>query len=740
MSETALHFDSTDPILCSIADELRCTLDYNSGRHYNSDSSINGGHGLGGSGTEGDDASMAQEYAFRLESFLTRPRTCSKLFPPRVQKKRYQRIVIQERLVLVSIGKPSSTATTTITTAVNDAVTVTEAATKTAAAAATTTTTKEDVSTDDRGDTKDVLVAGLEVLEYTLFPIDHDDSHNNNSNNSNNNNNNNGNDANAEYIKSSSTRSRHQRPERIMYIAKVDTSGCWPLRGLDMRSIKCSPAQALVRGYLKAIRGRTWSQIQRPGHHGQVQEAHKTSLFVFARAQPQYLFAESAKNSGKRALNDRGLVRWWKNVVASVYGVSSTCSSHGQQSLDEDKHNDQDPIQDSEKPKTKVQGWWLIPGIETERQALNIIQSSSSSSPASSTASSTFVWNYGYPDKGSKEMAHTLIPQFPDDPKSRMMQSPSCQGGFVDIRTFWELAAIGEESGAGKITGFFRIVEEDIQEGQQQQQHEQQAVSSPTETLLSEPSAASTSGSTGDYTKMINFLLELDFSTLDHAYTSTKQWQDRVAIWVKKAAEKEALAATAASITDLEISQAYASDTNSSKASGTDSGTDSGSGAGSSSKPLWIQQTIVPVHLICRHSQDPQEEKNQEQKQVQQARDTAPVLNILGAGLIKRKASESPSAPAATINVLNTSLIKRKVAPKNISVTASSSGPAVNVLSASLIKRKPTATTAATTAEKSSTTTTTAAAGVPSIQSPPSSSPAVNILGANFIKKRKVNP
>src|SRR5690554_2588506 len=265
MPETAIHFDSTDPILCSIADELRCALDDNNSHHHSSSSLNNDGHGAGESGTKKDNASMKQEYAVRLESFLTRPRTCLKLFPPRVRKKRYQRITIQERLVLMSIGRPSSTTTdvtaTAVTTMVNDAVTVTETATKTNA-----TTIKGNVSTDDKNDTRDVLIAGLEVLEYTLFPINHDDSHSH-SNNHSNNSGSKGNDASAEHMKNNSTRSRHQRPERIVYIAKVDTSGCWPLRELDVWSMKCSPAQALVRGYLKAIRGRAWNRIQHLDHH-----------------------------------------------------------------------------------------------------------------------------------------------------------------------------------------------------------------------------------------------------------------------------------------------------------------------------------------------------------------------------------------------------------------------------------------------------------------------------------------
>ncbi|KAK5816470.1 histone H3-K56 acetyltransferase, partial [Linnemannia elongata] len=204
----------------------------------------------------------------------------------------------------------------------------------------------------------------------------------------------------------------------------------------------------------------------------------KTSLYIFARAQPQYLFANSAKNPQKRVLDDRGLVRWWKNTAASVYAESM--------------------------------GWWHIPGIETERQAHNVIQSTTATNNNSSS-SKAFEWIYGYPDKDSKELANALIPQFPDDPKSRMMQSPSCQGGFVNIQTFWELAAIGEESGAGKITGFFRVVEEDESEDEGEKGEEEGE----------EVQEKAVTGTTAGYTKVINSLLDLEFSTIEDARMST---------------------------------------------------------------------------------------------------------------------------------------------------------------------------------------------------------------------------
>ncbi|KAI8600416.1 histone acetylation protein-domain-containing protein [Dissophora ornata] len=646
------------------------------------------------------DSDSLHEYEFTLESFLTRPRTCSKLFPPRVQKQRYQRITVQERLILISAG-PST----------KDAV------------------KNEDSEGQDKKewDARAVLVAGLEVLEYLLVPLAKEH-----------------------------TKLDTQLPyERIVYIAKVDTSGCWPLPGLDTGKGK-SPARALVSGYLKAVRSKELSRTLLPnanttsttatavqmsslkispsaitpgvhqdlqeqdqgGEHGQLQQpkqsnqniTRKTSLYIFARAQPQYLFADSAKNSGKHVLDDRGLVRWWKNMVASVYNNNTSSSAQD------------GPSQTDE---TKVQGWWHIPGIETERQAMNVIKATSTTGSPSSTSASGFSWNYGYPDKGSKEMAHTLIPQFPDDPKSRMMQSPSCAGGFVNIHTFWELAAIGEESGAGKITGFFRVIEEDQahedNEYGQTGKTAEELASAAAAMTASTPASASASakgavtGTEDSYTRVINFLLGLDFSTAEVSRDSTDQWRDRVKVWIERASKKES------------------------------------EQEGNRQQLPWIQKGTVSMQL--RHADEI--EKAQEQVSEQTTQSTTPtilekavstqqnppvVVHTLGAGLIKRKTPSSttptsattPVAPSLAVNVLNPSLIKRKVTATPATETA----PAVNVLSPNLIKRKSTTTTTTTPA---ATIATEPPMGTPS-SSPPSSAPAVNVLGASFIKKRKVDP
>ncbi|KAF9986090.1 hypothetical protein BGZ75_002244, partial [Mortierella antarctica] len=418
MSGSSISFDNQDPILRSIAQELHTALSQD---------------GIPNATLRG-----TKDYDFQLQSLLTRPRNCTTLFPPRVQKDRRQRITLQERLLLISV-KP-----------VEDP-----------------SSSRESKQVDPTATSSAVLVAGLEVLEYMLTPIG--DAASSNSSSSTNN-------------PSTGPQQTPPRQERIVYIAKVDTSGCWPLPGLETQSLK-SPAQALVKGYLRAMRSQEYEcgagNMNAVGHlsslslspsnkdeghtqdleQGQDQDQDqrsvtRTSLFVFARAQPQYLFAESVKNIGKRVLDDRGLVRWWKNMITSAYSLPSPSSSSSSSSS---------PLH------SKTQGWWLIPGIETERQAMNVIQSQSPSpsrtpATATSTAGSPSVTplslQYGYSDKDSKEMAYTLIPQFPDDPKSRMIKSPSCQGGFVDIKTFWELAAIGEESGAGKITGFFKVIED----------------------------------------------------------------------------------------------------------------------------------------------------------------------------------------------------------------------------------------------------------------------------------------
>jgi hypothetical protein len=742
MSHSFVFDNKDDPVLVAIAQELHTSLNSqpittttNSNNNNNSESDLF--------------ATTLHAYQFRLESFLTRPRTCTTLFPPRVQKSRYSQILVQERLVLLSAAATAATVPSSYLSTITD----------------TDTDTDKDTETDKEKESQDVLIAGLEVLEYTLTPFSPSPS--------------------------GDKPPRPQKEERIIYIAKVDTSGFWPLPGLETASLRGkSPAQALVKGYLRSVRVTsrlglspisstsastdtaasgitdTGSSISDNNSNNSAAAAaagkmsalsitptstptsttlyrsrpQKTSLYIFARAQPQYLFAESAKNPQKRVLDDRGLVRWWKNTAASVYAdsleeasppVTATTTAQGQEHEEQGKES----VGERQKKGTKVQGWWHIPGIETERQAHNVIQSITTPS-----SSGSFKWTYGYPDKDSKELANALIPQFPDDPKSRMMQSPSCQGGFVNIRTFWELAAIGEESGAGKITGFFRVEEEadDGSEGEDEAE---------ADNGVRDVKEKAVTGTTAGYTKVINFLLDLDFSTLESARKSTRTWQDRVAVWIQKSVEREAEHA-------LEVEAARRQEQQQQSEVEKDDRTKEEKKEGdvvAETRPLWIQKGTIEI-LLRHASEAPTLTPTKTTAAAVSPAETVPasaaspvVVNTLGVGLIKRKAptptsttiTGSAAATAPAVNVLGAGLIRRKVtptstattpAPSAVSTPALTTSPAVNVLGAGLIKRKVAPTSTSSTPDPTSPASETS-----------STASVVNVLGASLIKKRKTD-
>lgn len=488
-------------------------------------------------------ASTFRNQRFHLQSFLTIPERASYLFPG---SKNYRSIHVQERLILL---------------------------------AAETT------------DHNNVLIAGVEVLEYTLAPHTSDN--------------------------------QAIVPERFVYIAKIDTSGNWPIPGSESQ-MKKSPVRALVHGYLNAMRSHKIKVSISSAPSSTEQRTQqlstctpKTSLYVFARAQPQYLFARSIKNRGKHILDDRGLIRWWKNMVGSAYFKQGDDSNNSSTTR-------------------SIQASWHIPGCESERHAAAITQTGTDDAD---------MWTYGHHYKSSKGLSRDIIPQFPDDPKSRMIQSDTSGRGAVDVNTFWELMAISEECGAGRMTGFFKVVEEGTplepstevvaeREDEEQVSTDSDVTAVEEETPL-EPSTEvevmeeNVSESEPDYTDVINVLLNLDFASLETSIESTQRWQGYVNKWRNMAK------------------------------------------AGDS---LRIQEHQVDVQVAI---------KSDVHVASSPATTTATPVNVLGAGMIKRKVTtSSPVTPATTtapaINVLDAGLIRRKE-------TAS---PPVNFLGASFIKRK----------------------------------------------------
>lgn len=82
--------------------------------------------------------------------------------------------------------------------------------------------------------------------------------------------------------------------ERVVYIAKVDTTGAFSKQ-------RGNVTRRLLEAYLASVA--------------------PCSVYVFARSQPQYLFHLSANNQDKRVLDDRGLIRWWRGVLTKCLQV-----------------------------------------------------------------------------------------------------------------------------------------------------------------------------------------------------------------------------------------------------------------------------------------------------------------------------------------------------------------------------------------------------------------------------------
>ncbi|OBZ85056.1 hypothetical protein A0J61_06891 [Choanephora cucurbitarum] len=182
--------------------------------------------------------------------------------------------------------------------------------------------------------------------------------------------------------------------KNVFYISKVDTSTALErYKGLTAR---------IVQSYISSL-------------------PCDSSIFIFARAQPQYLFANSAENKCKKILNDRDLVYWWLSVLNKVTRSDTNL----------------------------IEGWWSIPGIDDLNTALIEIGAKKRGwKPADH-----IQWNYGT-SYLPEAQADLVIPRFDDDAKARLLKSVKEK---MTVSDFWNLLSIGEECGSGKVSGFFEL-------------------------------------------------------------------------------------------------------------------------------------------------------------------------------------------------------------------------------------------------------------------------------------------
>ncbi|KAG0174998.1 hypothetical protein DFQ28_003420 [Apophysomyces sp. BC1034] len=274
--------------------------------------------------------------------------------------------------------------------------------------------------------------------------------------------------------------------ELTIYISKVDTTGCSPTRNVTSR---------VIRAYLHSV--------------------GKASVHIFARPQPQYIFANSRKFTDKVQLNDRELIRWWRKLLSNpTLGVKDKKEKQEAEqgklkslwrwltgtAKKESVENPEEQKQ-SEKAEAETRAWWFVPGIDDEESALREIGNTQAKVETS--------WKYGYPYEG-KAIAKHVIPQFEDDAKSRLLSNMCSLKKSVDedditVEGFWNLLGFTEECGSGKLAGFFVL---------------HLGLSSARE----EPK----DGVQNDvYTSLWNMLMESDYSTLELAQASTSVFVER---------------------------------------------------------------------------------------------------------------------------------------------------------------------------------------------------------------------
>ncbi|KAL4073152.1 histone acetylation protein-domain-containing protein [Scleroderma yunnanense] len=171
----------------------------------------------------------------------------------------------------------------------------------------------------------------------------------------------------------------------VVYVSKVDSTG---------QATTPSPTPTLVRAFV----GYYANPATRPP------SVDHLWVHLFARAQSQYLFPNSAEFPGKRPLTDMKLCAWWKHQLSNVAEELNT--------------------QAGDTVRTRL--YYLLPGLgELEAScSLDHIYTSSSVS-----------WVYGHPysqtdiplpgisgrNSGGAPHLGQIIPWFDDDPKARFL-------------------------------------------------------------------------------------------------------------------------------------------------------------------------------------------------------------------------------------------------------------------------------------------------------------------------------
>ncbi|KAJ1646054.1 hypothetical protein LPJ64_002433 [Coemansia asiatica] len=300
-------------------------------------------------------------------------------------------------------------------------------------------------------------------------------------------------------------------------IEKIDTSG--------FLSARMPLAKMLVAGYLRSL--------QR--YHAAV-AVPTVGVHLFARAQPEYLFAKSLKNPDKHILDDLGLVKWWQSALnyGLQYAICAENNTNG--CAAEVAANCVVPGSTaSEAP------WFLGSNQHTSNNATNadgtigqytepklaVADAATTAATASDHASipASIRWTWGLPYVSSAR-AHDCVLQFPDDPMTRLLSEPYSSSWSVSM--LLEMLAVSEECGSGRRTAYYSAA---LPVGHLQDPSSSSSSSSSSgSSAKGDNTAEQGSLSFDDYDKALIALFdrEMDFSTHEAALVSSKRFLDLI--------------------------------------------------------------------------------------------------------------------------------------------------------------------------------------------------------------------
>ncbi|ODN77136.1 hypothetical protein L202_05667 [Cryptococcus amylolentus CBS 6039] len=189
----------------------------------------------------------------------------------------------------------------------------------------------------------------------------------------------------------SSSPSSPSSPPAILYISKVDSSG------YSSPSAPLPHTRHLIRSFLTFfISTHPYLRVQ-----------------LFARAQKQYLFANSGEGGGKKVLGGMGLCKWWKGVYEE--SVSAFAEARAQAQKEKEK--------EGAEIGRDVKLAFILPGYD-QSEAHSLL------GPGRPLPAG-IAWSYTPPfltpvvggsEKETEVGLAGLIPSLPDDPKTRFLE------------------------------------------------------------------------------------------------------------------------------------------------------------------------------------------------------------------------------------------------------------------------------------------------------------------------------